>query len=139
MFIYRNISITFAYILCYCLTVASLRQFVWKRVATVFLPVIAALLAVALWLVPCLVAFLGSRMWWDTLHWYLLGSPLVLSMSEKTGVLEMTLLVVSVWLVLCVLHSTPWFVGQWRRFVPIEKPILPKEESPDASLSPLGT
>ena len=135
----RTMALTFAYVLCYCLTVASLRSSFLRRVPTVFLPVIASLLAVALWLVPCLVAFLGSRLWWDELPWYLVGSPLVLSMSEKVAASEAAVHFVLPWLGLCLLFSTPWFVGQWRRFVPMEKSLVPKEETPEANLTPLGT
>ena len=72
----------------------------------------------AVCLVPYLVAFFVERNWWSVLPWYLLGSPLVLTMTNEAAKDAAGPVVIG-WLVLGVLLSAPWAIGQWRRFVPL--------------------
>ena len=110
-----NMSIIFGYILCYCLTTAFLRITVLKNAPTINLSVIAAFLGMAVCLVPYLIAFFVERNWWSVLPWYLLGSPMVLTMSDVAAKKTAEPILIG-WLVLCLLLSTPWVIGQWRRF-----------------------
>jgi hypothetical protein len=114
-----NMTIVFGYILCYCLTTAFARITLLRSAPTVNLSVIAALLGTAVWMVPYLIAFFTERNWDYVVSWYLLGSPLVLTMRNEPAKNAAGFVVIG-WLALCVLLSAPWVIGQWRRFVPYE-------------------
>jgi hypothetical protein len=117
----RNAAICFGYVLCYCLTTASVRGLFLKKLPTLYLPIIAMLLGVAATLVPYLVAFfvMDQRMWRSNSYWYLMGSPAILTTGRLDAV-EAAVPLVMAWLCLSALGSVPWWLGQWRRFVPLE-------------------
>jgi hypothetical protein len=115
--ILSNMPIIFGYVLCYCLTTAFFRSILLRGVPTPNLSVFAAFFGVAVCLVPYLIAFFAERNWWNTLPWYLLGSPMVLGMSNQAAKDAAGPFMLG-WLALCVLLSAPWAIGQWRRFTP---------------------
>ena len=117
--VYHNMPIIFGYALCYCLTTAFLRSTVLRNVPTVNLSVVAAFLGVAVCLVPYLIVFFIGRNWWLVLPWYLLGSPMVLTMTDQAAK-NAAQLVVIVWFALCMLLSAPWAISQWRQFTPYQ-------------------
>jgi len=112
-------SVVFGYVLCYCLTTAFLRLTVLRSIPTVNLSVTAAFFGMLAWLVPYLTAFFVTRDWWFVLPWYLLGSPMVLTMKNEAAKDAANVVLIG-WLALAVLLSSPWAIGQWRRFVPYE-------------------
>ncbi len=115
-----NVSLVFGYILCYCLTTAVICKVLLKRFNLPNLSVLAAFLAVLVCLGPYLVAFFlfGDR-WWNSIAWYLIGSPMVLTMNNKAAA-EAARPFLLTWLTIVILLSLPWTIGQWRRFVPLE-------------------
>ena len=126
--VFWNLPITFGYILCYCLTAAILRQTMLRRIPTANLPVIAAFLGVLAWLVPYLIAFFAERDWWRELPYYLVASPMVLTRSNfEARTIGLTCMVV--WLILCLLASVPWALGQWRRFQPYKTTLPPPPDN----------
>lgn len=129
-----NLSMTFGYILCYCLTVAALRPSLLRNVPTPNLSVFAAFLGVVLCLVPYLIAFFMENQWWHSLPWYLLGSPMVLGMDNAAAKAAAGPVVLT-WLALAMLASAPWALGQWRRFTPRE--VMVMQTSDELTLSPL--
>jgi hypothetical protein len=114
-----NLSITFGYVLCYCLTIAFFRSNVLKNAPTANLSVLAAFFGVAVCLVPYLTAFFVNRNWWHVLPWYLLGSPMVLGMGNEPAQALAGPIVIA-WLALALLLASPWAAGQWRRFTPYQ-------------------
>lgn len=112
-----NCLMGFAYILCYCLTIAALRLVLFPRVPTPHLSVFAMVLGVAMCLGPYLIAFFVERDWWSTLPGYMLGSPLVLT-EMNTPLRESAQWFLGVWLIVGGLSCIPWALGQWRRFAP---------------------
>lgn len=112
-----NTAIAYGYGLCYCLTVASLRPLLLKKAPSSVLPPTAALLGVALCMIPAFIAFLCNG--WEWLPWLLLASPWSLSADNKIA-RDYVVPVVLGWLALAMLASAPWFLGQWRRFVPYQ-------------------
>jgi hypothetical protein len=116
----NNTAIVFGYVLCYCLTIAALRPTLLKNIPTTNLPVIAAMFALIVWCVPVFVDFMISTGWEDTMPWYLLASPVVLTAKATATARHVAGPVVLGWLMLAVLASAPWFFGQWRRFVPYQ-------------------
>ena len=78
-----NMSLVFGYVLSYCLTTAFLRTTLLRTVPTVNLSVTAAFLGVAVCFVPYLVAFFRDQHAGNLLPWYLLGSPMVLTTSNR--------------------------------------------------------
>ena len=118
--VYHNLPIVFGYTLCYGLTAAFLRFALLRRVRTTGIPILAAFLAAATWLLPFLIAFfIRQNDMYSAAPWYLLGSPAVLTTNDDAAKHAATLVMLG-WLGLCGLLSAPWFVGQWRRFVPYE-------------------
>ena len=119
---HANTAIWFAYVLCYCLTAAFLRLFLLKNVRTVYLPFVALFLGIALCLGPYLIGFYVTNLnvWSLESSPYLLGSPMILSVVDSRAVPGSVAAFVSVWLLLCLILSARWFVGQWQRFVPLE-------------------
>lgn len=114
-----NLSLILGYVLCYCLTIATLRPILFRRVQTPSLAVFAAFLGAAVCLAPYLTAFFADRNWWSTIPWYMIGSPVVLTMNNNDAKIAAITLVV-VWLAIVLLTSAPWAFGQWRRFQPHE-------------------
>jgi len=122
-----NTSIVFGYILCYCLTAAFLRVVLLRKWSTQIVPVTAALIGLSASFGPYLIAFLESRLWWDNLPWYLLGSPLVLTAPSTAPVHNVVGVFVMTWFILGAATSAPWFLGQWRRFRPHRAAAVPLE------------
>lgn len=114
-----NLAIIFGYILCYCLTTAFLRITVLRRLPTVSLGLITLIVAAFAMIVPYLTGFILVGNMSHSVPWYLLGSPLALT-TENRSAIEMAPYVVVVWLVLGTLASSPWALGQMRRFIPLE-------------------
>ena len=114
---YANMPIIFGYVLCYCLMTAFFRIAVLRNAQTASLPVIAAFFGVMVCLVPYLIAFFLERDWWSVLPWYVLGSPIVLTMTDEAAVNAAGQVVIG-WLAVSVLLAAPWAVSQWRRFLP---------------------
>ncbi len=112
-----NLTIIFGYVLCYCLTVAALRPVLLRGVNTSTLSVLAGFLAVAVCLVPYLTAFFAQRDYWDSLPWYLIASPMVLTFPNEPAK-EAAVPFMIAWLSVAVLAASPWAIGQWRRFKP---------------------
>jgi len=114
----------FGYVLCYCLSAAVLRIAFLKNLRTIYLPFVALFLGIALSLGPYLVGFFvtdpGS--WRPDSTWYLVGSPLILTVTDRYAIAPVGRFL-AVWLLLCGVGSGRWFVGQWQRFVPIEAAI----------------
>jgi hypothetical protein len=117
-----NAAVCFGYVLCYCLTAACFRSFFLKKLPTLYLPIIAMLLIVAATLVPYLVAFLlmDQASWRSDSYWYLLGSPAILTIGRDDAAAAAGPFVL-VWLTLSAAGSLPWWVDQWRRFVPLNR------------------
>jgi hypothetical protein len=116
---YVNLAIFYGYVLCYCLTTAFLRMVALKHVPTVYLPVAALLLGVALGVGPFLLAFFITNFgdFRHDLTAYFLGSPVILNyMDREIGAIVAPLLIG--WTLLGVVVSMRWFVGQWQRFTP---------------------
>ena len=118
-------SLVFGYVLSYCLTTAFLRTTLLRTVPTVNLSVTAAFLGVAVCFVPYLVAFFRDQHAGNLLPWYLLGSPMVLTTSNQAAKDAAGPFVLG-WLMLAVLLSTPWMMGQWRRFAPYDRTPAPQ-------------
>jgi hypothetical protein len=80
------------------------------------------LLIVAATLVPYLVAFLlmDQASWRSDSYWYLLGSPAILTIGRDDAAAAAGPFVL-VWLTLSAAGSLPWWVDQWRRFVPLNR------------------
>ena len=112
-----NLTMVFGYILCYCLTTAALRPTLFRKIPTVNLSVFAAFLGMAASLAPYLIAFLVEKNLWIAVPWYLLGSPIVLSMTNEAAKDAAGVFLI-LWLLGAVLASAPWAIGQWRRFMP---------------------
>jgi hypothetical protein len=116
-----NLSYVFGYVLCYCLTIAALRPLLLRRIPTPSLSVFAAFFGVLVCLVPYLIAFFVERDMWHALPWYMIGSPMVLTTSNELAKGVSPMLIVG-WLALGLLASVPWAFGQWRRFIPLDRP-----------------
>lgn len=133
-----DLAMTFGYILCYCLTVAALRPWVLRNVATPNLSVFAAFLGMFLCLAPYLVAFFLEDKWWPVPPWYTFFSPMVLAMNNTITKDAVGPLLIA-WLVPVSLASVPWALGQWRQFVPREVMTIPESEAAlDGGQSPFG-
>jgi hypothetical protein len=115
-----NLSITFGYLLSYCLTTAFLRMNVLRRLPTETLSLITVVVGSFAWLVPYLLVFMLVKNWWQEPPWYLLASPMVLTTPQRF-VVNMAGPVVIGWLVLGVLGALPWANRQWRKFLPLEE------------------
>jgi hypothetical protein len=114
-----NMPVVFGFILCYCLMTAFFRITVLRGVSTSTLSVVAAFFGVLVCLVPYMAAFFIEKNWWVRLPWYLLGSPVVLTLSSP-GAKDAARALMLGWLMVCVLLASPWAIGQWRRFTPYE-------------------
>ena len=112
-----NMAMVFGYVLCYCLTTASLRMAVFKNVPTPSLSVIAAFLGIVAWLVPYVVVFLVSNNPLAEPSWSLLGSPMILS-TRNAPAKDAAAVFVNVWLLFALVASLPWAFGQLQRFTP---------------------
>lgn len=123
-----DLAYVFGYALCYCLTIAALRPVILRRMATPGLSVLAAFLGIAVCLGPYLVAFFIERDWWRAVPWYLVGSPMVLSMSNEAAKNAATVVLLT-WLGLGLLAASPWALGQWRRFESAKLPVCSPAES----------
>ena len=117
--LFTNLTIFYGYVLCYCLTTAFLRTVALKNVPTVYLPVAAILLGVALSVGPYLMGFFvtDSRAWRYDPAEYLLGSPLILTEVHRNVEAIVGPFLIG-WTLLGVVGSSLWFFGQWRRFTP---------------------
>jgi hypothetical protein len=115
-----NMTVVFGYILCYCLTTVFFRLTFLQRAPTQNLSMIAVVFGVFVYCVPLFLAFFLSQRWESSMAWYVVGSPLVLSMGNIEAV-TVGYCVVAAWLVLGSLAGVPWLLGQWRRFVPLPK------------------
>ncbi len=114
--LFPNSLIGFGFVLCYCLTIASLRPVLFRNVPTPHLSVFVMFFGMAMCLVPYLVAFFIEANWWLAEPWYFLVSPLVL--TARDSLREAAHNIVLVWLALGSLAAAPWVLGQWRRFTP---------------------
>ena len=130
-------AIIFGYLLCYCLTTAALRPWLLKNAATALLPAIAGIFSLFAWLVPAFVGFMTSPDWASTEQpRYLLLSPFVLAARKQSQLRGLVEEVVIGWLLLALLASMPWWLGQWRRFVPLEICATSTGRGPDRSEQP---
>ncbi len=115
----HNATFVFGYILCYCLTTAFLCKVLLKNVNMPNLSVLAAFLAVFACLAPYLVAFFLEDLGETSLPWYMIGSPMVLTMENQAAI-DAAGPFLLVWLVIAALVAMPWALGQWWRFKPLE-------------------
>ena len=70
-------------------------------------------------IVPYMIGFILLGSTWHTAPWYMLASPLVLTTGRESAA-PMATPVVLTWLVLGLLLSWRWVLGQWRQFAPLE-------------------
>lgn len=119
-----NVALIFGYVLCYCLTIAFLRLSIFRRLPSVALSVMAAFLGVVVCLGPYFTAFFFEHNSWNVLPWYLLGSPMVLAMSNREAI-AVAPAVVAAWLLLSLVVTVPWGFGQWLRFTPHKSALPP--------------
>ncbi len=116
----KTFLIIAGYVLAYCFTTAALRTSVLRRVQTVVLPLVVMIMGVALLLGPYLLEFfISDPRRFSMLPWYLLGSPMVLSTSNRQAIAAAET-VVTAWVILSGIAAAPWIIGQWLRFRPVE-------------------
>jgi len=113
-------ALFYGYVLCYCLTAAFLRLVVLKKAPTIYLPLTAILLGIALCLGPYLVGFFAANLeyWRYDSTSYLMASPVILSTLHEHPETVVGPFLCG-WIALCLVASARWFIGQWRRFVPV--------------------
>ncbi len=114
-----NATLVFGYFLCYCLTTAFFCKVLLKNINIPNLSVLAAFLAVLACLAPYLVAFFLEDLGRTSLPWYMIGSPMVLTMENQAAI-DAAGPFLLVWFVIAALVAMPWALGQWRRFKPLE-------------------
>ncbi|HAL44707.1 MAG: hypothetical protein A2Y12_05065 [Planctomycetes bacterium GWF2_42_9] len=108
------------YFCCYALTSLDIKTIFFKNsisTRSTIIGIIALLIIGSI--VPIVIGFLMRKNLWQELPplWYI-GNPLVLFLKKKIWVECFTF--TSVWLIIVLSFSMPWFVKQFRSFRPIE-------------------
>jgi ABC-type transport system involved in cytochrome c biogenesis permease component len=124
----------FLYMLCYCLLAVLLRHFVFRRLPLFSMPLIVVGVMILAMFGPMLLAYftMGDRWNVDPIpRGFMLFGPFCLFAdrdifgSGRQPHLDAYLLTVGISAVVLSLASLPWAMGQWKRFRPLEKIVVP--------------
>ena len=103
----ENFTVVAGYFLAYCFTAARSADERAGRAPTVVLPLVSVIMGVALLLGPYLLEFfISDPRRFSLLPWYLFGSPMVLSTSNRQAIAAAET-VVTAWVILSGIATAP--------------------------------